>query len=58
MHDLERGMPPEMDLKKAKNVDDACLNAIKAGIIKSAHDLSEGALPWRLRSRVWLRRGS
>ncbi len=43
-HGLERGMPPGIDLKKAKSVDEACLNAIKAGIIKSAHDLSEGGL--------------
>ncbi len=43
-HGLERGMPPEIDLNKAKSVDEACLNAIKAGIIKSAHDLSEGGL--------------
>jgi phosphoribosylformylglycinamidine synthase len=44
MHGLEKGMPPRLDLDAEKRLQEACLAAIKAGIIKSAHDLSEGGL--------------
>lgn len=40
---VERGLPA-LDLKKEKSVHIACLEAIKTGIIKSAHDVSEGGL--------------
>ncbi|MBI5561524.1 MAG: phosphoribosylformylglycinamidine synthase subunit PurL [Deltaproteobacteria bacterium] len=43
-HGLERGALPEIDLAREKNLLDACLAAIKAGIIVSAHDISEGGL--------------
>jgi len=39
-----RGRPPEIDLGLEKNVHDACLNGVRAGIIRSAHDLSAGGL--------------
>jgi phosphoribosylformylglycinamidine synthase len=44
MHGMDKGMPPVLDLKKEKNLQTACLSAIKAGLIKSAHDCSDGGL--------------
>ncbi|MBI5888596.1 MAG: phosphoribosylformylglycinamidine synthase subunit PurL [Deltaproteobacteria bacterium] len=44
IHGLEKGLPPRLDLKREKSVQEACLTAIKAGIIRSAHDVSEGGL--------------
>ncbi|MBI5886248.1 MAG: phosphoribosylformylglycinamidine synthase subunit PurL [Deltaproteobacteria bacterium] len=44
MHGLERGVLPEIDLAKEKRLLDACMAAIKAGIIVSAHDISDGGL--------------
>ncbi len=44
VHGLDKGMPPKMDFDVEKNVRQACLNGIRTGIIKSAHDLSEGGL--------------
>ncbi|TAN63831.1 phosphoribosylformylglycinamidine synthase subunit PurL [bacterium] len=44
IHGLEKGGAPDIDLATEKKVQDACLHAIKAGIIVSAHDLSEGGL--------------
>ena len=42
IHSLEKGGAPRIDLKMEKNVQDACRKAIANGIIKSAHDVSEG----------------
>lgn len=36
------GRPPEPDLDRARAVHAACLAAVRAGVAKSAHDLSEG----------------
>ncbi|MEE9613365.1 MAG: phosphoribosylformylglycinamidine synthase subunit PurL [Thermodesulfobacteriota bacterium] len=44
VHGLERGMPPSIDLSAEKNLQDACREAIRTGIIISAHDVSEGGL--------------
>jgi phosphoribosylformylglycinamidine synthase len=44
VHGLEKGPPPKLDLKAEKVLQKACLKAIKAGIIVSAHDVSEGGL--------------
>ena len=44
IHDLKTGCPPVMDLKKEKAVQDVLLKAITSGIIRSAHDVSEGGL--------------
>ncbi len=44
VHGKEKGAPPEVDLVKEKNLQKACLKAIRAGIIKSAHDVSEGGI--------------
>jgi phosphoribosylformylglycinamidine synthase len=38
------GRPPAVDLKKEKALQECCLEAIEAGLIKSAHDISEGGL--------------
>ncbi|MBI5893680.1 MAG: phosphoribosylformylglycinamidine synthase subunit PurL [Deltaproteobacteria bacterium] len=44
IHNMDKGKPPEIDLEIEKNVQDLCLEAIQQGIIKSAHDCSEGGL--------------
>ena len=40
----EKGAPPTIDLKKEKAVQELCLRAIEAGLLQSAHDISEGGL--------------
>ena len=37
-------MPPAVDLTLEKAVQDSCLEGIQKGLIKSAHDCSEGGL--------------
>lgn len=44
VHNLEKGLPPAIDLSVEKAVQEACLKAVRAGIILSAHDVSEGGL--------------
>ncbi len=44
IHRLKAGTPPRLDLAKAKQIHDACLNYIRQGLIKSAHDCSEGGI--------------
>ncbi len=44
VHGLECGMPPKLNLEMDKVIQNVCLDAVKAGIIKSAHDCSEGGL--------------
>lgn len=44
VHNLEVGRIPELDLELEKKVQETCLEAIKAGIVKSAHDCSDGGL--------------
>ncbi len=41
---LERGRPPAVDLEREKRVQELCLEAISRGLIRSAHDISEGGL--------------
>jgi len=43
-HALECGRPPQLDLCREKAVQNACLQAIRKGILKSAHDCSDGGL--------------
>jgi phosphoribosylformylglycinamidine synthase II len=38
------GLPPRVDLVKEKNLHDTLRNLIRAGLVKSAHDCSEGGL--------------
>jgi phosphoribosylformylglycinamidine synthase len=41
---LEQGPPPGIDLEMEKRVQQTCLEAISRGLVRSAHDLSEGGL--------------
>ena len=43
-HGLVRGTPPWIDLKLERAVQRCCLKAIERGILRSAHDVSEGGL--------------
>ena len=44
IHGLERGSVPVLDLDREKKVQDCCLELIKNGLVKSAHDCSEGGI--------------
>jgi len=44
LFNMEKGLPPQIDLKEEKNVHELCLEAISRGIIESSHDVSEGGL--------------
>lgn len=44
VHGLVRGTPPWIDLKSERAVQQCCLKAIEKGIIRSAHDISDGGL--------------
>ena len=44
IHKTEEGSCPSLDIDLEKRVQAACLTAIEVGIVKSAHDLSEGGI--------------
>jgi phosphoribosylformylglycinamidine synthase len=44
VHGLVAGAPPRCDLDAERNVIDAVLAAIAAGVVRSAHDCSDGGL--------------
>ena len=44
LHGLTRGTPPWIDLKMEQAVQRCCLEAIDQGILRSAHDISDGGL--------------
>ena len=44
IHNLEKGIPPRIDLLKEQAVQNVCREAIKKGFLSSAHDCSEGGL--------------
>lgn len=44
IHGVAEGRPPVLDLAVEQNVQQAVLKAIQAGLVQSAHDLSEGGL--------------
>jgi len=44
IHQIETGQSPVIDLELEKRVQILCLDAIKQGLVKSAHDCSEGGL--------------
>ncbi|HUU37904.1 MAG TPA: phosphoribosylformylglycinamidine synthase subunit PurL [Candidatus Desulfaltia sp.] len=44
VHGLENGRPPGIDLEREKAVQELCREAIGKGLLRSAHDLSEGGL--------------
>lgn len=44
IHGTESGGAPSIDIMVEKNVQEACLKAVKLGIILSAHDVSDGGM--------------
>jgi phosphoribosylformylglycinamidine synthase len=44
IHNMVKGKPPTIDLNFEKTIQTVCLEAIKKGIVKSAHDVSDGGL--------------
>lgn len=42
--DMERGMPPQINLEEEKKVQEICREAINKKLLCSAHDVSEGGL--------------
>ncbi len=44
IHNIERGMPPEIDLEKEKRLHSLVLDAINLDLVESVHDCSEGGL--------------
>jgi phosphoribosylformylglycinamidine synthase len=44
IHGMVKGTPPWIDLKLERAVQDCCLAAIDRGIVRSAHDVSDGGL--------------
>ncbi|HEY1951727.1 MAG TPA: phosphoribosylformylglycinamidine synthase subunit PurL [Gemmatimonadaceae bacterium] len=44
IHDTVAGAPPECNLERERAVIDALLDAIRAGVVSSAHDCSDGGL--------------
>jgi phosphoribosylformylglycinamidine synthase len=44
VHGLVKGTPPWIDLRLEQAVQHCCLEAIEKGILRSAHDLSDGGL--------------
>jgi len=44
VHGLVRGTPPWIDLKLERSVQQCCVKAIEKGIVRSAHDISDGGL--------------
>jgi phosphoribosylformylglycinamidine synthase len=44
IHGLEKGRPPGIDLEREKAVQEVCIQAIASGLVRSAHDISEGGL--------------
>jgi phosphoribosylformylglycinamidine synthase len=44
VHGMVKGTPPWIDLKMERAVQNCCLEAIEKGILRSAHDISDGGL--------------
>jgi phosphoribosylformylglycinamidine synthase II len=44
IHGLKRGAPPKLDLDREKALHAGVRDAIRAGLVRSAHDLAEGGL--------------
>lgn len=44
IHNTVAGKPPELDYELEKQVQDACREGISQGIVKSAHDVTEGGV--------------
>ncbi|GBR73305.1 phosphoribosylformylglycinamidine synthase subunit PurL [Candidatus Termititenax aidoneus] len=43
-HDMEAGLPPRVDLRQEKALQEFLIDSIEQGVLNSAHDLSEGGL--------------
>ncbi|MPZ76197.1 MAG: phosphoribosylformylglycinamidine synthase subunit PurL [Deltaproteobacteria bacterium] len=48
VHNLVKGTPPWIDLRLEQAVHNCCIEAIDKGILRSAHDISEGGLAMAL----------
>lgn len=44
VHGMEKGRAPRLDLEAEKRLQDCCLELIESGVVKSAHDCSEGGI--------------
>jgi phosphoribosylformylglycinamidine synthase len=44
IHNQVAGLPPHLDLETEKKVQEVTLNAIRAGLVQSCHDLADGGL--------------
>jgi phosphoribosylformylglycinamidine synthase subunit PurL len=44
IHNLVRGTPPWIDLRLEQAIQNCCIEAIEKGILRSAHDISDGGL--------------
>lgn len=44
IHGIVKGIPPEINFQLEKNIQNTCLSLIKKGVIKSAHDISDGGI--------------
>ena len=44
IHQLEKGLPPRIDLEEEKRIQAFCREAISRGLLQSSHDCSEGGL--------------
>jgi phosphoribosylformylglycinamidine synthase len=44
IHNIVRGTPPWIDLKLEQAIQSCCIEAIEGGILRSAHDISDGGL--------------
>jgi len=44
IHNLEKGIPPQIDLLRERAVQNVCRKAIKKNLLSSAHDCSDGGL--------------
>ncbi|HXB96417.1 MAG TPA: AIR synthase related protein, partial [bacterium] len=44
IHGLKQGLPPKLDLKAESRLQKLCVQLARKGIVRSAHDLSDGGL--------------
>ncbi|MBL1209764.1 phosphoribosylformylglycinamidine synthase subunit PurL [Geminocystis sp. GBBB08] len=44
IHDTVAGKPPELDYELEKQVQEVCRDGIRQGLVKSAHDVTEGGI--------------
>jgi phosphoribosylformylglycinamidine synthase II len=44
VHGLKKGLPPKLDLKAEARLQKLCVQLARKGIVRSAHDLSDGGL--------------